>query len=71
MFLPVILLVIFILVAAIISGSLGTALEIAAGVVLGLVLFVLGIGVAVWWYLKRRFRRFNRDLERYRRDRHV
>ena len=71
MFLPVILLVIFILVAAIISGSLGTALEIAAGVVLGLVLFVVGIGVAVWWYMKRRFRRFGQDLERHRRDRYV
>ena len=69
MFLRVILLVIFILVAAIISGSLGTALEIAAGVVLGLVLFVLGIGVAVWWYLRRRFQRFSQDLEGYRRDR--
>ncbi len=66
-----VLLIIIILVAAIISGSLGTVLEVAAGIMLGLVLFVVGIGVAVWWYLKRRFRRFSQDLDRYGRDRYV
>ena len=63
---PMPVLIIIILVAAILSGSLGGVLEVAAGVVLGLVLFVLGIAVAVWWYLKRRVRSMSRELDRFR-----
>ena len=64
------LLILVILIAAAVTGSLGAVLEVAAGVVVGLILFVVGIGVAVWWYLRRRFRQFNQELDQYRRDRY-
>jgi len=61
-----VLLIVIILVAAAVTGTLGGVLEVAAGVVLGLVLFVVGIGVAVWWYLRRRMRAFGREIDRVR-----
>jgi membrane protein implicated in regulation of membrane protease activity len=66
-----VLLILIILVAAIITGSLWQVLEIAAGVALGLFLFVSAIAVAGWWLVRRRMRQMHRDLERYRRDRYV
>jgi hypothetical protein len=60
------IIIILILVAAILSGSLGGVLEVAAGVVLGLVLFVVGVAVAVWWYLRRKVRSFGRELDQFR-----
>jgi membrane protein implicated in regulation of membrane protease activity len=71
MVLPVVLLILIILVAAIITGSLWQVLEIAAGVALGLFLFVSAIAVAAWWLIRRRMRQMHRDLDRYRRDRYV
>jgi hypothetical protein len=62
----VVLLIIIVLIAAAISGSLGAVLEVAVGVALGLVLFVVGIGVAAWWFLRRRIRAAGRELDRYR-----
>lgn len=61
------LLILVILVAALITGSLWQVLEIAAGVALGLFLFVVGIAVLGWWFFRRRMREMHRDLERYRR----
>jgi Kef-type K+ transport system membrane component KefB len=60
------ILIIIILAAAILSGSLGGVLEVAAGVVLGLVLFVVGIAVAGWWYVRRKVRTVGRELDRFR-----
>ena len=64
------LLIILILVAAILSGSLGGVLEVAAGVVLGLVLFVVGIAAAAWWYVRRKVRTVGRELDRFRGSRY-
>jgi len=63
------LLLLIILTAAILSGSLWQVLEIAAGVALGLFLFVAAIAVATWWFLRRRMRDMHREMERYRRQR--
>ena len=63
------LLLLIILIAGIISGSLWQVLEIAAGVALGLFLFVAAIAVATWWFLRRRMRDMHREMERYRRQR--
>lgn len=60
-------LILVVLVAALITGSLWQVLEIAAGVALGLFLFVVGIAVLGWWFFRRRMREMHRDLERYRR----
>lgn len=61
------LLILVILVAALITGSLWAVLKIALGVALGLFLFVVGIAVLGWWFFRRRMREMHRDLERYRR----
>jgi Kef-type K+ transport system membrane component KefB len=58
----VILLVIIILIAAAITGSLGGVLEVAAGVAIGLFLFVVGIGLLGYWFAKRRWRQASRDF---------
>jgi membrane protein implicated in regulation of membrane protease activity len=63
------LLLIIILIAAIISGSLWQVVEIAAGVALGLFLFVAAIAMATWWFLRRRVRDMHREMERYRHQR--
>jgi Kef-type K+ transport system membrane component KefB len=56
----VILLIIVILIAAAITGSLGGVLEVAAGVAIGLFLFVIGIGLLGYWVAKRRWRELTR-----------
>jgi hypothetical protein len=52
----VILLIVIILVAAAITGSLGGVLEIAAGVALGLILFVVGIALLGYFLMRSRWR---------------
>ena len=64
------LLILLILIAAAVTGSLGGVLEIAAGVALGLILFVAGIALAAWWFFRRRVREVHREIERYRSQRH-
>lgn len=61
-----ILLIVVILGAAALTGSLGQVLEIAAGVAVGLVLAVVGIVLAGYYLVRARFRRAARDLERHR-----
>lgn len=67
MVLPMPVLIIIILAAAIITGSLWGVLEIAAGVALGLFLFVAAIAVAGWFLVRRKMRDVHREIERYRR----
>lgn len=57
---PVILLIVIILVAAAITGSLGGVLEIAAGVALGLVVFVGGIALLGYFLVRYRWRQASR-----------
>ncbi len=64
------LLILIILIAAVISGSLWGVLEIAAGVALGLFLFVAAIAIVGWLFVRRRVRQVHQELERYRRDRY-
>jgi membrane protein implicated in regulation of membrane protease activity len=71
MVLPVPLLILIILVAAIVTGSLWQVIEIAAGVALGLFLFVAAIALAGYWFVRRRVKHVHQELERYRRDRSV
>ncbi|MGH2725177.1 MAG: hypothetical protein ACRDI0_13160 [Actinomycetota bacterium] len=61
-----ILLIILILVAAAITGSLGEVLEVAAGVAVGVFLAVVGIALAGYYLVRARFRRVARELERHR-----
>ena len=55
-----ILLIVIILVAAAITGSLGGVLEIAAGVALGLILFVVGIALLGYFLMRPRWRQASR-----------
>jgi membrane protein implicated in regulation of membrane protease activity len=64
------LLILIILVAAIVTGSLWGVLEIAAGVALGLFLFVAAIAVTAWFLIRRRMRQMHHEIERYRRERY-
>ena len=73
-----VLLIVIILVAAAITGSLGGVLEVAAGVALGLLLFLLALGLFAYWFVRRRFRAAGRtyhdrltDGSRPSRDRYV
>ena len=66
-----IVLVVLILAAAILTGSLTGVLEIAAGVALGLLLFVGGGIALAYWFVKRKMRDASRELDRFRRDRYV
>jgi peptidoglycan/LPS O-acetylase OafA/YrhL len=59
----VIVLVVIIVLVGILTGTLGQILEIAAGVAIGLLLFVVGIALAAYYYVRRRFRRASRDWE--------
>lgn len=59
-----ILLIVIILVAAAITGSLGGVLEIAAGVALGLILFVVGIALLGYFLVKQRLRQATRGDRR-------
>ncbi len=67
MVVPVGILIVIILAVALITGSLWGVLEIAAGVALGLFLFVVAIAVAGWLLVRRRMRDVHREIERYRR----
>lgn len=67
MVVPVGVLIIIILAAALITGSLWGVLEIAAGVALGLFLFVAAIAVAAWFLVRRKMREVHQEIERYRR----
>jgi Kef-type K+ transport system membrane component KefB len=64
----VILLIIIILVAAAITGSLGAVLEVAAGVAVGIVLAVIGLMVLGYWYARHKLRQVGRDIERRRHE---
>lgn len=59
-----ILLIVVILVAAAITGSLGGVLEIAAGVALGLILFVVGIALLGYFLMRHRWRQAARGDRR-------
>jgi Kef-type K+ transport system membrane component KefB len=59
----VIVLIVIILVAAAITGSLGGVLEVAAGVALGLFLFVIGIGLLGYWLARRKWREVTRGSD--------
>jgi hypothetical protein len=56
-----ILLIVIILVAAAITGSLGGVLEIAAGVAVGLLLFVVGVGLAGYWFARHKWHQVSRE----------
>jgi Kef-type K+ transport system membrane component KefB len=56
-----ILLIVIILVAAAITGSLGGVLEIAAGVAVGLFLFVVGVGLLGYWFARHKWRQATRE----------
>lgn len=64
---PVGVLILVILAIALITGSLWGVLEIAAGVAVGLFLFVAAIAVAGWFLVRRKMREVHREIERYRR----
>ena len=66
-----IVLVVLILAAAILTGSLSGVLEVAAGVALGLLLFVVSAVALAYWFVKRKMRNASRELYRFRRDRYV
>ena len=61
-----IFLIIVIVLVGLLTGTLGQILEIAAGVAVGLFLFVVGIALAGYYYVRHRFRRAARDWERHR-----
>jgi membrane protein implicated in regulation of membrane protease activity len=59
------ILVLIILVAAAISGTLWEVLEIAAGVAIGLFLFVALVAAAGYWVIRRRMGRWGPGAPRY------
>ena len=65
-----ILLIVIILVAAALTGSLWAVLEIAAGVAVGLFLFVLGLGVVGYLLVRRRWHQATRQHRRRSPDRY-
>jgi Kef-type K+ transport system membrane component KefB len=64
----VVLLILIILVAAAITGSLGAVLEVAAGVALGLFLFVVALGLAGYYFARYKLRQSGRRYQEYRRS---
>jgi hypothetical protein len=58
-------LILIILVAAAITGTLWEVLEIAAGVAVGLFLFVALVAVVGYWMIKRKMGRWDRGARRY------
>jgi Kef-type K+ transport system membrane component KefB len=64
----VILLILIILIAAAVTGSLGAVLEVAAGVALGLFLFVVALGLAGYYFARWKMRQAGRRYEEYRRS---
>lgn len=65
-----ILLIVIILVAAAVTGSLGGVLQVAAGVAVGIFLAVIGLALAGYYVLRHKVRKMGRDMERYRQDRY-
>jgi membrane protein implicated in regulation of membrane protease activity len=63
-------LILIILIAAIISGSLWQILQIAAGVALGLFLFISLIAAVGYWFARRKMKQVHGEMERYRRERY-
>lgn len=59
------LLILIVLVAAALSGTLWGVLEIAAGVAVGLFLFVALVAAVGYWMVKRRLGRRDRGAPRY------
>ena len=66
-----IVLVVLILGAAILTGSLSGVLEVAAGVALGLLVFVVSAVGLAYWFVRRKMRNASRELDRFRRNRYV
>jgi hypothetical protein len=66
----VILLIVIILVAAAVTGSLGGVLQVAAGVAVGIFLAVIGLALAGYYFMRHKVRTMGRDMERYRQDRY-
>jgi Kef-type K+ transport system membrane component KefB len=60
------LLILLVVLIGALTGTLGQILEVAAGVVVGLILFVVGVILAAYYYVRHRFRRAARDWERAR-----
>ena len=60
----VILLILAIIIIGAITGTLGEILQVAAGVAVGLFLFVVGVILAAYYFVRHRFRRVARDWER-------
>jgi peptidoglycan/LPS O-acetylase OafA/YrhL len=60
------LIIILIIVLGALTGTLGSILEIAAGIAVGLFLFAVGLGLAVFYYVRRRLRQAAREWERRR-----
>ena len=54
------ILILIILIAAAVSGSLWGVLEIAAGVAIGLFLFVVLVSAVSFWLVRRRMERWAR-----------
>jgi peptidoglycan/LPS O-acetylase OafA/YrhL len=59
------IIILLLLLVAALTGTLGQVLEIAAGVVVGLVLFAVGIGLAAYYYVRHLLRRALRDPEHW------
>jgi Kef-type K+ transport system membrane component KefB len=57
------LLILLVVLIGALTGTLGQILEVAAGVVIGLVLFVVGVILAAYYYVRHRFRRAAREWE--------
>jgi Kef-type K+ transport system membrane component KefB len=64
----VVLLILIILIAAAVTGSLGAVLEVAAGVVIGLFLFVVAIALAGYYFARYKLRQAGRRYEEHRRS---
>jgi hypothetical protein len=66
----VILLIVIILVAAAVTGSLGGVLEVAAGVAVGIILAVIGLMLLGYYYARHKLRKMGREMDRYRQERY-
>jgi Kef-type K+ transport system membrane component KefB len=66
----VIILIVIILVAAAITGSLGGVLEAAAAVALGIILAVIGLMLVGYYFARHKLRKMGREMDRYRHERY-